>query len=298
MIAPLAVAPGDGPARRASGRWASSVGRGLGDCRTSPRRHLLRIRSSRSTRRLSNSWIMRAVAPQIISPEISKKRIGEGAVVAARDRASGNAPALLVEDLEVGQLGKRDVEDPLDFRRVRHQCGPGRARWPSTGRMSEEETIGDHGMDPAHGRDRRRVEADLLVGLAERRRGGVLPSSSRPPGKLTSPGASAGQRRAGQDHAGLTRLLEERRQDAGVDAERPGAAALLTGTLGPRSGPEPTSSGADPAAPVRRGHRAPRDGDAAALLSRYRAQGAGSPGCQVAGAGSPGAGPVRASTSR
>ena len=93
---------------------------------------------------------------------------------------------------------------------------------PSTGRITEEETIVITGwIQPTVVTD---AGSRPTSSCASRSAAAVAssPSSSRPPGKLTSPWCVRKPADApGEDHAGLTALLEERRQDAGVDVERP-----------------------------------------------------------------------------
>ena len=160
---------------------------------------------------------MRAVAPQIISPETSKNRTANELSRAPGDGAPGNLPALLVEDGRVGQLGQRHVEDPLHLARAGHQVRP--RRQGGDHRHDERgETSVVTGCSQPTIVTRAGIEVDLLVGLAQRRRRRVLPLVEPPTREADLPlvGAQAG-RAPGQDHPGLAVLLEERGQDAGVD---------------------------------------------------------------------------------
>ena len=127
---------------------------------------------------------MRAVAPQIISPDASKNHTGNE-FSSDPDRRARESPPFLVEDRGIGQFGQGDVEDPVHLGRV-GRGGACRPPWPSTGTMSEADTIVITGwsqptVSPVG------VEADLLVRLADAAAAGPPPSSNRPPGKLTSP---------------------------------------------------------------------------------------------------------------
>ena len=72
------------------------------------------LRGSRPRAALSSWRSMRAVAPQMVSPTISKNT--SDPVVAV-----GEAPDLLVKGLGIQQVGQGHVEDVLDLTGVGHQ---------------------------------------------------------------------------------------------------------------------------------------------------------------------------------
>ncbi len=170
---------------------------------------------------------MRAVAPQIISPAISKNHTGNESSALPGNLPTRDVPALLVEDCRVGEFAQGDVEDPLDLGGVRHESRPLRH-----GRQDRQDQRGRHHrhdrMDPAHGGDQCRVESDLFVRFAQRGvrwRLAFLEATSRE-ADFAAVGAQA-TRSAGEDQASLAfvLLLEHHREDRGVhvvDGRRPG----------------------------------------------------------------------------
>ena len=244
---------------------------------------------------------MRAVAPQIISPETSKNHTGKESSSLPGIVAPGDPPALLVEDRRVGQLGQRDVEDPLHLARAGHQVRPRRQR----GEHRHDQRGRHHGQDrvePADDRDQARVEADLLVRLAQRAAAaGSSPSSSRPPGKLTSPRCV---RRPDERRVRISRASpassKSAASTAGVDLAHRRRVGLVDQRGRPEDASRPMSSGTGPRWP--RGPSASRTRSrpiavrAAPPGRRPRARGA--PGRQVGGRGITWGGPGGTSASR
>ena len=160
---------------------------------------------------LSNSWIMRAVAPQIISPETSKNHTAKESSSVPGIARPGMLQRSSWKIPGSASSANDDVEDALHLDRARHQVRPRR----SGGEHRHDERGRDHGqdgVDPADGRHQGRVEGDLLVGLAQRRGGRVLPLV-QPPAREADLALVRPQARGapGQDQAGLALLLEERR---------------------------------------------------------------------------------------
>ena len=160
---------------------------------------------------------MRAVAPQMSSPETSKNQTAKESSSLPGIARPGDPPALLVEDLGVGQLGQRDVEDALHLRRVGHQVRPRRQR-RQHGHDERPRHHGQDGVDPPGRRHQRRVEGDLLVRLAQRGGRRVLPLVEAPAGEADlAPVRPHARRAPGEDEPGLAALLEERGEHGRVD---------------------------------------------------------------------------------
>ena len=190
----------------------------------------------------SSSWIMRAVAPQIISPATSKNHTAKELSAVPGIVATGDAPPLLVEDLRVGQLGERDVEDPLDLVRARHQVGPrGHGRQHRHDQRGRHH--GHHRVHPAHQVTRAGSRPTSSCASRSAAAAGASPSSRRPPGKLTSPLCV---RRADERRVRTSRVSPAPRTSPRARPRSPGAprrAGLVDQDGGPSTGSDPRSGG-------------------------------------------------------
>ena len=112
--------------------------------------------------RVSRSTSMNAVAPHTVSSSSSKK--------CSSRSVGGAAPALGAVRVGSDELGERQPEHPLDLRAGRAQ----RDDLRETADERDDVAAADDGVEVielGEQRHQRRIEADLLVGLAQRRVG-------------------------------------------------------------------------------------------------------------------------------